>query len=115
MLALCRRLESVGLQNLSYYISGIKNRHYISKKESRIAHSLLIQDPLYQYIVENKYNSIKNIIDTKNNFIKSRIDFLQNNEFRYNLPDSDLNDTIIVRDDNAIRTSVLRFFNEFIL
>jgi len=115
MLALCRRLESVGLQNLSYYISGIKNRHYISKKESRIAHSLLIQDPLYQYIVENKYNGIKNIIDTKNNFIKSRIDFLQNNEFRYNLPDSDLNDTIIVRDDNTIRTSVLRFFNEFIL
>lgn len=115
MLMICKRLEVSGLRELSYYISGIKNRHYIAKKESRIFNQQLIADPLYQYIINNKYNNIKNIIDKKNNFISSRISFLTSNEFSYNLPDSNLTGQIIPRNDDLIRQQVLRFFVEFIL
>lgn len=115
MLMICKRLEASGLRELSYYISGIKNRHYIAKKESRIFNQQLVADPLYQYIINNKYNNIKNIIDKKNNFISSRISFLTSNEFSYNLPDSNLTGQIIPRNDDLIRQQVLRFFVEFIL
>lgn len=115
MLMICKRLEASGLRELSYYISGIKNRHYIAKKESRIFNQQLIADPLYQYIINNKYSNIKNIIDKKNNFISSRISFLTSNEFSYNLPDSNLTGQIIPRNDDLIRQQVLRFFVEFIL
>lgn len=115
MLMICKMCENSGLQLISHYISGIKNRHYIAKKESRVSHQMLIQDPLYQYIVNNKYNNIKNIIDKRNNIIETRINFLNSNEFSFNLPDSELTGMIIPRDDDAIRQGVLRFFNEFIL
>jgi len=115
MVMICKRLEQSGLSELSHYISGIKNRHYIAKKESRIFNQQLISDPLYQYIVNNKYGSIKNIIDKKNNFISSRISFLTSNEFSYNLPDSNLTGMIIPRNDDLVRQQVLRFFAEFIL
>lgn len=115
MLMVCKQLESYGMRNLSYYVSGIKNRHYIAKKESRIAHAMLVQDSLYQFVVESKYSNIKNIIDKRNNFIESRCSYLSSNEFSYNLPDSELTGMIIPRDDDAIRQSVLKFFNEFIL
>lgn len=115
MLMICKRLEASGLRELSYYISGIKNRHYIAKKESRIFNQQLVADPLYQYIINNKYSNIKNIIDKKNNFISSRISFLTSNEFSYNLPDSNLTGQIIPRNDDLIRQQVLRFFVEFIL
>ena len=115
MIMICKRLEASNLRELSYYVSGIKNRHYIAKKESRIFNQQLVSDPLYQYIVNNKYGGIKNIIDKKNNFISSRISFLTSNEFSYNLPDSDLTGQIIPRNDDLIRQQVLRFFAEFIL
>lgn len=115
MIMICKRLEASGLRELSHYISGIKNRHYIAKKESRIFNQILVADPLYQYIINNKYNNIKNIIDKKNNFISSRISYLTGNEFSYNLPDSDLTGSIIPRNDDLIRRQVLRFFAEFIL
>ena len=115
MVMICKRLEASGLRELSCYISGIKNRHYIAKKESRIFNQILVADPLYQFIINNKYNSIKNIIDKKNNFISSRISYLTGNEFAYNLPDSDLTGQIIPRNDDLIRQQVLRFFAEFIL
>lgn len=115
MLMICKSLEMCGLRELSYYISGIKNRHYIAKKESRIFNQQLVQDPLYQFIVNNKYGSIKNIIDKKNNFISTRISFLTSNEFSYNLPDSNLTGQIIPRNEDLIRQQVLRFFAEFIL
>lgn len=115
MLMICKMCENSGLRELSYYISGIKNRHYIAKKESRSTRLMLMQDPLYQYIVKNKYNNIQNVIDKKNNIICNRIEFLISNEFSYNLPDSELTGMIIPKDEDTIRQEVLRFFNEFIL
>ena len=87
----------------------------ISKKESRVSHAILMQDPIYNYIVDMKYSGIKNIITKKNNFIESRISYLMNNEFSYNLPDSDLTGQIIPRSEDVIREETLKFFNEFIL
>ena len=115
MLIISSSMKNLGMINLSNFVTGIKNRHYISKKESRVSHAILMQDPIYNYIVDMKYSGIKNIITKKNNFIESRISYLMNNEFSYNLPDSDLTGQIIPRSEDVIREETLKFFNEFIL
>jgi len=114
MLMVSISMRMMGLDLLSNYVTGIKNRHYISKKESRISHALLLQDPLYNYIINTKYTNVKNIISKKNNFIESKISYLINNEFLYNLPNSTLTNQIIPRNEDVIRKEVLRFFSEFI-
>lgn len=112
MLMVSASMRMLGLNLLSNYVTGIKNRHYISKKESRISHSLLLQDPLYNHIINTKYANVKNIISKKNNFIESKISYLINNEFLYNLPNSPYTNQIIPREEETIRREVLRFFSE---
>lgn len=114
MLTIAQMMDNSGLSGLSKYVLGTKNRHYISRKESRLSRNIILSDPLYNNILENKYKSVKNIIMKKNNFIESRISFLMNNEFTYNTPDPSLNGRIIARDEDAIRRDVLQFFNGFV-
>ena len=114
MLTISQMMDNSGLSGLSKYVLGTKNRHYISRKESRLSRNIILSDPLYNNILENKYKSVKNIIMKKNNFIESRISFLMNNEFTYNTPNPALNGRIIARDEDAIRRDVLQFFNGFV-
>jgi hypothetical protein len=114
MLTISQMMDNSGLSGLSKYVLGTKNRHYISRKESRLSRNIILNDPLYNNILENKYKSVKNIIMKKNNFIESRISFLMNNEFTYNTPNPALNGRIIARDEDAIRRDVLQFFNGFV-
>lgn len=114
MLAITKCMDASGLSSLSKYVLGTKNRHYISRKESRLSRSQLMNDPLYQHIINTKYQNVKNVITKKNNFIESRVSYLMNNEFTYNTPNEDLNGRIIPRDEDQIRRDVLKFFNGFV-
>jgi len=107
-------LDRSGIPELSKYTVGIKNKHYVSKMESRFVRTALAADPLYQHIINTKYKSVKNIIVKKNNFIENKITYLTNNEFIYNTPDVNLNGKIIQRDDDAIRNGVLKFYSTII-
>ena len=114
MLATAKSMDNMGLSSLSKYVLGAKNRHYISRKESRLSRSQLLNDPLYQHIVNTKYKNVKNVITKKNNFIESRVSYLMNNEFTYNCPNKELNGRIIPRNEEQIRRDVLQFFNSFV-
>ena len=114
MLCIVKVMEVSGLGSLAKYVTATKNRHYISRKETRLSRNALLNDPLYQYIVENKYSGVKNIIDKKNNFLESIISKISNNEYVYNTPNPDLNGRIIPRDDVQIRKDILKFISSFV-
>ena len=114
MICIVKVMEASGLGSLAKYVTATKNRHYISRKETRLSRNALLNDPLYQYVVNNKYSSVKNIIDKKNNFLESIISKISNNEYVYNTPNSDLNGRIIPRDDVQIRKDILKFISSFV-
>jgi hypothetical protein len=114
MLAICETLKKNGIPELCKYITGIRNKHYIQKKEARISRQQLYLDPMYNHIVSTKYRAIKSIIDKKKNFIESNILLLTTNEYTYNTPDPLLNGKVIVRNDDEIRSSILSFFQNII-
>jgi hypothetical protein len=114
MLAIVDILDRSGISELSKYVTGVKNKHYVSKKESRLSRNILLVDPIYNNIISTKYKSIKNIIAKKNNFIENKINFLVNNEFMYNTPIVELNGKIIPRNDEEIFSSILKFFSTMI-
>lgn len=114
MLCIVKVMEVSGLGSLAKYVTATKNRHYISRKETRLSRNALLNDPMYQYIVENKYSGVKNIIDKKNNFLESIISKISNNEYVYNTPNPDLNGRIIPRDDVQIRKDILKFISSFV-
>lgn len=114
MLAVIEMMNRSGIGSIAKYVSGAKDKHYISKKDSRLSRSELIIDPLYSHIISTKYKNVKNVITKKNNFIENKITYLMSNEFIYNTPIAELNGKIIPRDENEIRTGVLQFFNSLI-
>jgi hypothetical protein len=114
MLAICDMLRKNGIPELCKYVTGVRNKHYIQKKEARISRQQLYLDPMYNYIISTKYRSIKSIIDKKKNFIESNILLLTTNEYTYNVPDNNLNGKVIVRNDDEIRRGVLSFFQNII-
>jgi hypothetical protein len=113
-LAICEILKKNGIPELCKYITGIRNKHYIQKKEARISRQQLYLDPTYNHIISTKYRSIKSIIDKKKNFIESNILLLTTNEYTYNTPDLSLNGKVIVRNDDEIRRGILSFFQNII-
>jgi hypothetical protein len=114
MLAVCDILKKNGISELCKYVTGIRNKHYIVKKEARISRQQLYTDPMYNHIIQTKYRSIKSIIDRKKNFIESNILLLSTNEYTYNSPDLSLNGRVIVKNDDEIRRGVLSFFQNVI-
>lgn len=100
---------------IAKYVTAFKEKHYVSKKESRLSRSILLTNPLYNHIISTKYKSVKNIISKKNNFIENRITYLMSNEFVYNTPIAELNGKIIPRDEEEIMTGVLKFFDSQIM
>jgi hypothetical protein len=113
-LAICEILKKNGIPELCKYVTGIRNKHYIQKKEARISRQQLYLDPMYNYIISSKYRSIKSIIDKKRNFIESNILLLTTNEYTYNTPDPLFNGKAIVRNDDEIRRGILSFFQNVI-
>lgn len=114
MLGICDILRSNGIPELCKYVTGIRNKHYIQKKEARLSRQQLYLDPTYNHIINTKYKSIKNIISKKKNFIESNILLLTTNEYTYNTLDQSLNGRIIVKNDDEIRKGVLSFFQNVI-
>jgi hypothetical protein len=114
VLAICDILRKNGIPELCKYVTGIRNKHYIMKKEARISRQQLYVDPSYNYIVQSKYKSIKAIIDRKRNFIESNILLLTTNEYTYNTPDTSLHGKVILKNDEEIRRGVLAFFQNII-
>jgi hypothetical protein len=113
-LAICDILKKNGIPELCKYVTGIRNKHYIVKKEARVSRQQLYIDPIYNHIVQTKYKSIKSIIDRKKNFIESNILLLSTNEYTYNTPDLSLNGKVIIKNDDEIRHGVLSFFQNII-
>jgi hypothetical protein len=107
-------LRKNNIPELCKYITGVRNKHYVVKKEARISRQQLYADPLYMHIVNSKYKSIKSIIDKKKNFIESNILLLTTNEYIYHCPDQSLNGRVIIRNDDEIRQGVLSFFQNII-
>jgi hypothetical protein len=114
VLAICEILKKNGIPELCKYITGIRNKHYIQKKEARLSRQQLYLDQTYNHIIQSKYRSIKSIIDKKKNFIESNILLLTTNEYTYNTPDPILNGKVIVRNDEEIRRGILLFFQNII-
>jgi hypothetical protein len=114
MLGICDILKNNGIPELCKYITGIRNKHYVQKKEARLSRQQLYLDPAYNHIVNTKYRSIKNIIDRKKNFIESNILLLTTNEYTYNTLDISLHGRVIVRNDDEIRNGILSFFQNVI-
>jgi hypothetical protein len=114
MLTINEILKKNGMPELCKYVTGIRNKHYIMKKEARISRQILYADPLYNNIVNTKYRSIKSIINKKRNFIELNITLLTTNEYIYHTPDPHLNGKVIVRNDDEIRRGVLSFFQTII-
>lgn len=114
MLTVTEVMRRSGIDELVKYVTGVKNKHYVSKKEGRFSRTALFNDSLYNHIINTKYRNVKNIINKKNNFIESKITYLMNNEFCYNTPIRELNGRIIPRSEEEIRNGVLKFFNTMI-
>jgi hypothetical protein len=114
MLGICDILRSNGIPELCKYVTGVRNKHYIQKKEARLSRQQLYLDPTYNHIINSKYKSIKNIIDKKKNFIESNILLLTTNEYTYNTPDTYLHGKVIIRNDDEIRKGILSFFQNVI-
>jgi hypothetical protein len=114
VLAVCEMLKQNGIPELCKYVTGIRNKHYIQKKEARLSRQILYADPVYNHVISTKYRSIKSIIDKKKNFIESGILLLTTNEYAYNTPDSSLHGKVILRNDDEIRKGVLSFFQNII-
>jgi hypothetical protein len=114
MLAICEILKKHGIPELCKYVTGIRNKHYIQKKEARLSRQQLYLDPMYSHIINTKYRAIKSIIDRKKNFIESNILLLTTNEYTYNTPDQSLNGKVIIRNDDEIRKGILSFFQNII-
>jgi hypothetical protein len=114
MLAVFDILKKNDVPELCKYITGIRNKHYIAKKEARISRQQLYMDPMYNHIISTKYRSIKSIIERKKNFIESNIMLLTNNEYIYNTPDLSKHGKVIIRNDEEIRKGVLSFFQNII-
>jgi 16S rRNA G966 N2-methylase RsmD len=114
MLTLCEVLKKNGIPELCKYITGIRNKHYIQKKEARLSRQQLYMDPMYNHLISTKYRSIKSMIEKKKNFIESNILLLTTNEYTYNTLDSSLNGKVIIRNDEEIRRGVLSFFQNII-
>jgi hypothetical protein len=114
MLVICEILKNTDIAELSKYVTGVRNKHYIQKKEARLSRQQLYSDPAYNYIITTKYRSIKSLIEKKKNFIESNILLLTTNEYTYNTPDLSLNGKIIVRNDEEIRRGILSFFQNII-
>jgi hypothetical protein len=115
VLTICEVLKKNGIPELCKYVTGIRNKHYIQKKEARLSRQALYMDPLYNHIVSTKYKSIKSIIDKKKNFIESNILLLTTNEYTYNTPDPSLHGKVILRNDDEIRKGVLSFYQNVII
>jgi hypothetical protein len=114
MLAVCEILKKNGIPELCKYVTGVRNKHYIQKKEARLSRQQLYMDPAYNHIVSTKYRSIKSLIEKKKNFIESNILLLTTNEYTYNTPDMTLNGKVIIKNDEEIRRGVLSFFQNVI-
>jgi hypothetical protein len=114
MLAVVELLKKNGIPELAKYVTGIRNKHYIMKKEARVSRQLLYNEPLYNHIINTKYRSIKSIIERKKNFIESTIGLLTANEYIYHTPEPVLNGKVILHNDEEVRKGVLSFFNTII-
>ena len=108
-------LEKLGIPELVKYVTAIRNKHYIIKKETKFSRNTLAANAMYTSIIQTKYRSIQNMIDRRNNFIEAKINYLINNEFIYNTPDQNLNGKIIPRNDDEIYQGVLKFFQRCII
>lgn len=100
---------------IAKYVTAKRERHYVLKKETRVSRATLLNDPLYNYLINTKYKNVKNIINKRNNFIENKIGYILSNEFSYNTPIAELHGKTIPRNEDEIRIGVLKFFTSFIL
>lgn len=100
---------------IAKYVTAKRERHYVLKKETRVSRATLLNDPLYNYLINTKYKNVKNIINKRNNFIENKIGYILSNEFSYNTPIVELHGKTIPRNEDEIRIGVLKFFTSFIL
>lgn len=100
---------------IAKYVTAKRERHYVLKKETRVSRATLLNDPLYNYLINTKYKNVKNIINKRNNFIENKIGYILSNEFSYNTPISELHGKTIPRNEDEIRIGILKFFTSFIL
>lgn len=114
LIILTKMLDTVETGELIKYVTGTRTRHYINKRESRSLRNTIAQDPVYKTILETKYSNVQNVI-RRNNFIESKILFLINNEFVYNMYGVTNNGSPIERNEEEIKESVLKFFSRLIL
>lgn len=100
---------------IAKYVTAKRERHYVLKKETRVSRATLLNDPLYNYLINTKYKNVKNIINKRNNFIENKIGYILSNEFSYNTPIAELHGKTIPRNEDEIRVGILKFFISFIL
>lgn len=100
---------------IAKYVTAKRERHYVLKKETRVSRATLLNDPLYNYLINTKYKNVKNIINKRNNFIENKIGYILSNEFSYNTPITELHGKTIPRNEDEIRIGILKFFTSFIL
>ena len=100
---------------IAKYVTAKRERHYVLKKETRVSRATLLNDPLYNYLINTKYKNVKNIINKRNNFIENKIGYILSNEFSYNTPIAELHGKTIPRNEDEIRVGILKFFTSFIL
>lgn len=100
---------------IAKYVTAKRERHYVLKKETRVSRATLLNDPLYNYLINTKYKNVKNIINKRNNFIENKIGYILSNEFSYNTPIAELHGKTIPRNEDEIRIGILKFFTSFIL
>ena len=101
------------LASIAKYITAKRERHFMSKKETRVSKAMLVSDPLYIHLTNTKYKNVKNVLK-KNNFIEYRMLYLLSNEFSYNTPNQEYNGKIIPKDEDEIRCGVLKVFDAVI-
>ena len=53
---------------IAKYVTAKRERHYVLKKETRVSRATLLNDPLYNYLINTKYKNVKNIINKRNNY-----------------------------------------------
>lgn len=113
IIVLKKMLERMGLDYLSNFISGEKVA-YSYRKLSKYMESLIVEDPMYQEIMDKKYKSVQGFIE-KRNPIKNMIISIFNNTYTYNAYNNPMNGKYIEKDEEKIVREVLNFFNSFIL
>jgi hypothetical protein len=112
MIILVKMMYNLGITTLPQYIVGVR-KSYNYRRTSKAFEASIANDPLYVTLVEDKYGAIKGVMDRKN-FIRHAIVTLLNNTYTYNALGEARNGDLIEKDEEAIKSDTLKFFNMLI-